>query len=207
MVGSVGLGGIVPQFSWHKAPSFDELDANGDGSVTLDELKSAGKILPAGKSGDASTRAEAFLKRLDKDGNGSVSKDELAGFQSRISDRMQALMLRFQEQTVDETKKAPGDTKDLFARIDGDGDGTITEEELKQFSAAQGRAPSDTKLAALFNVIDSNHDGKIDKDENAAFVQKLEARRSAHRDAALWAASQYNSALSLASRPGEDAAA
>ena len=58
----------------HKAPNpeaiFKKLDANSDGSVSLDEFKAS----PRGQKDPA--KAEAAFKKLDADSNGSLSLDE-----------------------------------------------------------------------------------------------------------------------------------
>ena len=48
---------------------FEKKDANGDGSLTLEELK-------AGMKGKALDNAEKRFEKLDKDGDGKVSLEE-----------------------------------------------------------------------------------------------------------------------------------
>ena len=51
------------------APMMFKKDANGDGSLTLEELK-------AGMKGKALENAEKRFEKLDKDGDGKVSLEE-----------------------------------------------------------------------------------------------------------------------------------
>lgn len=58
----------------HKAPNheamFKKLDANSDGSVSLDEFKAS----PRGKKDPA--KAEAAFKKIDANADGNISLDE-----------------------------------------------------------------------------------------------------------------------------------
>jgi len=171
MVTSVGPSSYAPQIPWPQLPSFDQLDANGDGEITLDELETAGKNLPAGNSNVAQLRADAFFKKLDTDGNGSISKDELAAFQSSITDQMQSMLLQLQEQGLSQTQ-APPITQDIFSKIDANGDGSISQNELQSFLASNGSNPSTSTVAQVFDAMDINKDGTVDPTEMAKFAAK-----------------------------------
>lgn len=59
-------GGDKPK---HERPTFEKVDADKDGKITLDEFKaSAPKLDPA--------KAEEIFKKKDTDANGSLSKEE-----------------------------------------------------------------------------------------------------------------------------------
>jgi Ca2+-binding EF-hand superfamily protein len=143
------------------AHQLEKMDANGDGRISLDEYVAAAdarfKSIDAQNKGsiDAADiasspaavaridhRAEAIVKRLDTAGNGYVTKEEfLAEAQNR------------------------------FARMDGNGDGKLTPDELaashgphgdRAGKAGGGHASSGRKH---FDKLDANHDGVVGKDE------------------------------------------
>jgi Ca2+-binding EF-hand superfamily protein len=183
------MSSYVPQYQWHKPLTFDELDANADGSISLDELESTGKNVPTGKSGNADERAQALLKKLDTDGNGSVSKDERSAFQSRLSGRMQSLILQCQEMaSVTQSPSATDITQGVFAKIDANGDGSISQDELNQFLSSPDGSGDKDRIAQLFNAIDTNQDGKIGKDENSASAAKPHRHHDHHGHAGASAA-------------------
>src|ERR1700755_3009144 len=78
----------------------------------------------------------------------------------------------------------------FFKKMDGDGDGKVTKDEMKtafearsEGSKGAGRPPhGDGKsLDDLFAEIDTNSDGAIDEDEDSAFRAKHDAERAANQ--------------------------
>ncbi len=132
MVSSVGMGGSPPPWVRQGPPSFQQLDANGDGSISLSELEDAGQSSPGGNSVSAN-RAQSFLKKVDTDGNGSISQDEFNAFQSNLASNMQGMMLQYQQQqTAGASGSSSGSQMDanIFAKIDTNGDGSISQSEF-----------------------------------------------------------------------------
>ncbi|MCV2890209.1 EF-hand domain-containing protein [Ruegeria aquimaris] len=103
--------------------SFSELDSNGDGKITMEEMQGH--------------RAARF-SGVDTDGNGLLSRSELeAEAQSRVSEHVTHMLERLDSNkdgqlSQDEMPQPKKDMGRFFGRIDADGDGAITEEEFAQ---------------------------------------------------------------------------
>ena len=132
-------------------PSFAELDADGNGSVTADELMAFGdsRFTDADTDGNGELtkaemeaaalarfqenlgyRTQVALAKLDKDGNGTVSKDEMEGMM-----------------------KGPRPEK-MFQRLDANNDGAISEDEFAKLAEMGPRMmPRDGHQ-------DGHHDGR-----------------------------------------------
>jgi Ca2+-binding EF-hand superfamily protein len=75
--------------------------------------------------------------------------------------------------------------QDFFKKMDTDGDGKVTKDELKTFlsdksggaKAPQG-APS---IDDIFSRIDTNGDGSIDESENTSFMQSMKSHHPHHQ--------------------------
>ncbi|MEW2138482.1 MULTISPECIES: EF-hand domain-containing protein [unclassified Streptomyces] len=96
---------------------FTELDIDRDGKVTPEEYKQGMTRLYAqgGPAYDRSFRpmVQAILTIVDTDGDGRISPAEFHKAQEAF-----------------DTKLSPADAEALFQRIDADGDGTLTVDEL-----------------------------------------------------------------------------
>lgn len=106
-------------------PSFSELDANGDGELTQDEM---------------TAHRTAQFNELDSNGDGVLSTDEL---EARIAARAGKMVERLDAnsdgvigQEELQARRGGAGTR-MFNRIDADNNGTISEEE---FALAQDRA-------------------------------------------------------------------
>jgi len=124
-----GCGG-APALSYQSMRSqqlFSKLDANGDNSIDAAEMKSLTDFLSA-KTG-TTVDAGSLIKAIDSDGDGNISSTEL-------SDNVQSLFDNLRGQLMGGTQtatssSATSDTDDLFAKIDTDGDGSISADEFK----------------------------------------------------------------------------
>ena len=64
--------------------------------------------------------------------------------------------------------------KQMFQKLDQDGDGKVTKDELTAAMPQDGKGPS---VDDIFSQVDSNEDGYIDESENDAFLEKMESQR------------------------------
>jgi Ca2+-binding EF-hand superfamily protein len=64
-----------------------------------------------------------------------------------------------------------------FKKIDQDGDGKITKDELKAALPRDGRGPS---VDDIFSKVDTNQDGVIDQAEDKAAVQQMRQAHQGH---------------------------
>jgi len=74
---------------------------------------------------------------------------------------------------------AARDLKEVFRQYDGNGDGTLSREELKSVLNTIGGDYSDDDIAAVFRAMDRNNDGKVQFDE---FVDWLNDDKVAFTD-------------------------
>lgn len=164
MTMSVGGFGSPPPTRMHgsegrqKPPSFEDVDTDSSGTVSLDEFKAAGP-----KDADAS-KAEAMFKSIDTNGDGSITKAEDDAFRSKMKEGHHhgaGPAVSFQAQQLGQGSGT--DLDQLFASLDANGDGSVTSSEFKTAMTASsgtsdaqaqgsGNAQVDAFTAALSSL-------------------------------------------------------
>jgi len=125
--------------------AFAEIDANGDGKVSKEEVATADTF--------NSQEIDALFVLGDANNDGEIDLEEFVGVLYPIV--AQALKKMTKEvNSVDEARL-------LFRQIDKDGDGLLSQEELRR----SGTRYSAKEIEALFAIGDINGDGEIDVNE------------------------------------------
>jgi len=163
-----GVGGGAPMMRSFKPPTFESLDSNSSGDVTLDELKSAA---PGGaQNAKSSERAEKLFAAMDADSSGSVSTDEKDAFDTKMKAAREAM--QFMTQMMAGGAQPPSN-EDIFAATDTDGSGGVSLEEFSSSEAAESL--STDQLSELFSTIDGDGDGSITETESSDFLDTLKS--------------------------------
>ena len=153
---------------------FERLDQDGDSVVTSDEVPDEQREL-----------FDRILSRGDQDQDGKLTREEFMAFRQAAQSRQgQGRRGRggrgFDPEMMFERMDTNGDgkiTRDelpaqappMLERMDSDGDGAITREELSNFQPGGGRGQGGRgqpmNSERMFEQFDANGDGKITEDE------------------------------------------
>lgn len=115
--------GADPMAGPSERPSFQSLDTDGDGSITMEEL---------------TAKTTARFAETDADGDGKLSADEMtAAMIARVSERAAAGSARMIERRdtdgdglLSQAELGGDRGSRLFKRLDADADGVVTEKEF-----------------------------------------------------------------------------
>ncbi|BFU25882.1 calcium-binding protein 1 (EhCBP1), putative [Entamoeba histolytica HM-1:IMSS-B] len=127
---------------------FKEIDVNGDGAVSYEEVKAFVSKKRAIKNEQL---LQLIFKSIDADGNGEIDQNEFAKFYGSI-----------QGQDLSDDKIG---LKVLYKLMDVDGDGKLTKEEVTSFFKKHGIE----KVAEQVMKADANGDGYITLEEFLEF--------------------------------------
>lgn len=159
------------------------VDTLSDGTLgSLLGLQEADQSTTSGASGSAETGAEALFGAIDQDADGSISEDEFSNF---VENGKPPPPPPMGEATggASDTSETSGAT-DVFAAIDSDGDGSISQGELSSFldqtiagattgddgSTTSGTSGTSESASKTFDTMDTNKDGTVSEAELAAYL-------------------------------------
>ncbi|WP_296420241.1 EF-hand domain-containing protein [Pseudooctadecabacter sp.] len=129
-------------------PSFEELDANADGGVTLTEIETF-----------MADRAEARFADADTDGDGALSAQEMLA--RADSDRAERMANRIARQ---------------IEKADANGDGVLQIEEIRDAGGERG-ARRGANPERMFDRVDADENGTLSAEEFAAALERMQDRR------------------------------
>jgi Ca2+-binding EF-hand superfamily protein len=155
--------------------AFEQFDADGDGTLTADELAAGLHRLRIGLS---KRQLAELLSTIDVDGDQEVSIAEFASQFDRLAsleedayrrqlahqqafEMAESVLARMQERLVDHGLSAA----EAFHLADADGDGSVSLAELASGLAALGIDLSEEEQKGLLAVLDLDGDGMIDFNE------------------------------------------
>ncbi|MDZ4861709.1 MAG: EF-hand domain-containing protein [Candidatus Hydrogenedentes bacterium] len=152
--------------------TFEQLDANADGKLVLDEIKAK---IP--------NFSEARFKARDMDGDGSISPQEMKNKPAVAKQEANALapgdLFKRADKDTSGTLTpeealaiAPGFTEARFKKFDKNADGLLTLDEVPQPRANQDQKKQPRGADALFTRVDENKDGKVEFEELAKVTPK-----------------------------------
>ena len=139
--------------------SFLELDEDGSGEISVQELQS---ILKDPKLRMSEEDVNKLMSDFDLDGNGTIDICEFLILMSNRKNRNlihRAIVIRTQ-------------IRKMFKNLDLDGNGYITKKEFKTVMRKQKGKYSEKQLEAMLKEADINGDGKIDYDEFVVSMTK-----------------------------------
>ena len=126
--------------------AFSVFDKNNDGQITIEELRAV-----LGSMGHTPTEDQLLVIL-----NGSNSSDSAIDFHNFLK-----MMFRLSVYLT-------------FCLFDKDGDGFVTQDEIKQVMSHLGEKITDEEANAMLKEADTNHDGKIQYEEFAQMMRSKE---------------------------------
>ncbi|GFN91173.1 calmodulin-like protein [Plakobranchus ocellatus] len=130
--------------------AFDILDEDGDGKLSLDEMRT---LLQSQFMVFTDAQANELLAELDTDKSGTIEFEE------------------FEKYVIDNNLSKPtpeefgSEMKEAFEMFDTDHNGYIDVEEFKTFMMTMGDQMTEEQVSEMMKEVDTNGDGKIDYKE------------------------------------------
>jgi Ca2+-binding EF-hand superfamily protein len=116
---------------------FNKLDVDGDGGIDQSELGDFLDYVSSATGGTTQTDSSQLFKTLDADGDGAISKQELTDGAKKLFEELRAQLASTKSEKTGKSAESQAaskpDPKELFAKIDANGDGSISQDELGTF--------------------------------------------------------------------------
>ncbi|XP_070556028.1 calmodulin-like [Ptychodera flava] len=149
---------------------FDRYDLDGNGSITISELKQG---LRRGGIDYTDDEIYQFMRQVDLDGNGEIDFNEFSIFwigkhgeeQERQQQQQQAKQKKDTFPTVNELRER-------FSELDADGNGYITIDEVKMGLLKKKGHYTDEEVYKIMRLADEDGDGRISFSEYVIAMTK-----------------------------------
>lgn len=167
-IGGIGGGMSAALLQRMQEEMFKTADADGDGTISKDELSQVAK---SGENQD-STNVDSLFSQLDSDGDGAISRLESDAAIAKLGQQMQSQGMPPQgpppgptpEEGSSESSESSDEASAIFDAMDTNKDGTVSLEELTaalekaKNSSASASGPEsllDNLATALQSVLDA----------------------------------------------------
>mmetsp|Transcript_8435 Transcript_8435/g.17408 ORF Transcript_8435/g.17408 Transcript_8435/m.17408 type:complete len:151 (+) Transcript_8435:119-571(+) len=127
--------------------AFNMFDIDGDGTITLVELK---KVMKSLGQNPTDKELRQMIESVDDNGDHEIDFQEFL------------ILMSSKKGNNDDPDK---ELRDAFRVFDEDGNGTISRSELKKLMKNLGQALSDAELDAMMDEVDTDGNGEIDFEE------------------------------------------
>lgn len=142
-----------------------DFDADGSGALDATELQSLMDDMATRTGHAASTGAQDLLNANDSDGDGSLSTAELEAALPGMMPAPPSTMDFAQARGAGMPVPGNGTRDDLFAKVDSDGSGDLSSDELTALVQKIDGSATDEDTKALFGKLDSDGDGALSQAE------------------------------------------
>jgi Ca2+-binding EF-hand superfamily protein len=154
-------GGFTSPAEFRKE-RFKKLDQNGDGGIDKSELQAVSEKRGQNKKGP---NIDEIFDKVDINHDGVIDESENDKAMAEFEQRAKSLN---QPPSTAEFRK------EMFKKLDQDGNGGIDKSELQAVSKKEGSHKTKPNTDEIFAKIDTNHDGVIDESENDAAMAEFE---------------------------------
>jgi len=181
VLGAAGKSAKIQARLQRMTAVFNNIDIDGDGSLSSDEVAIFSKCLHGGKWSEKQTKRA--MKALDKDENGLVTPAEFLEFYHQV---IYDLEDKAFEKGAGEFEKAGQECKvqrrknvfmEIFKGFDINSDGVLGADEVKILGCAMTSTAahnwSETQTVALQRQMDTNKDGMVSMEEFLDFYHQL----------------------------------
>ena len=129
---------------------FNLMDKNGDGSVTIREIRQLFKSM--GRYTDEN-EIRKIMKAADQDKNGKIDLEEFIEYMQK-------------KNAIDKSRTSEDEKiLKMFSFFDTNGDGLISRDELKKLLTSAGEEITEEEIDAIMQEVDEDNNGVIDFDE------------------------------------------
>lgn len=164
----------------HKRPDMGQIDTNGDGKASFEEIKAKFPNVTEEKFKARDKNGDGFLTPDERGTGEPKPKPEAAPAARTAMKREPGQMFKLADKDADGKvtweevhAAAPRFPQERFKQLDANTDGALTKDELPTAPAKLGAPPEKPRDAGLFKRADKDNDGKVTFEEASAVAPNM----------------------------------